>query len=138
LLKARVALATLNRLVHEVPLASGASFESELERVEADSHELTELRLLVAVRTGRVGLGDEEIAEVERLVERSGAPITERLGLAADVGDDELRRVVTSSVERWRRRAEHPLAPRDTVDAASVVLRTYEGILLELEPAPVG
>jgi len=77
-------------------------------------------------------------AEVERLVERSGAPITERLGLAADVGDDELRRLVTSSVERWRRRAEHPLAPRDTVDAASVVLRTYEGILLELEPAPVG
>jgi hypothetical protein len=138
LLKARVALATLNRLAHELPLADGVAFASELERVEADSHELTELRLLVALRSGGVRLGEDETAEVERLVERSGSQIRQRLGLDADVGDDELRQVVTASVERWRRRAERPLARRENVEASTVVLRTYEGMLLELQPAPVG
>ena len=75
---------------------------------------------------------------MERLVERSGSELPERLGLDPDVGDDEVRHRVTASIERWRRRAEHPLATRETVEAASVVSRTYEGILLELEPAPVG
>ena len=137
LLKARVALASLNQLVHELSPTDGIAFATELERVETDSHELSELRLLVALRSGGVELRDDESAEVEMLIERSGSPVGARLGLDPEAGADDLRAVVTARIHRWRRRAEHPLARRETVEAAAVVLRTYEGMLLDLEPAPV-
>jgi hypothetical protein len=134
-LKARVGLTVLEGLIRRFPLDDGDALAAELERVEADAHELAEVRLLVALRTGGVELHDDEVEEVERLVERSGLPPVERLGLDAGTPDDEVRQISRSRVEHWRRRAEHPLASRATVDAAGIVMRSYEGMLLELTPS---
>jgi len=131
-LKSRVALAVLDRLTRRFPLDDGDAFAAELERVEADAHELAEVRLLVAVRTGGVEFHDDEVAEVERLVERAGLPVVERLGLDAETPEEEVSNAVRSRVEHWRRRASHPLAPRATVDAAEIAMRSYEGMLLDL------
>ena len=75
---------------------------------------------------------DDEVVEVERLVERAGLPVVERLGLDAETPDEEIGLVVRRRVDHWRRRAAHPMAPRATVDAAGIVLRSYEGMLLEI------
>ena len=132
LLKARVALSVLDRLTRRFPLADDGAFVADLERVEADTHELAELRLLLSMRTGGVALHDDEVVEIERLVERAGARATERIGLGDGATDDDVRAEIGTRVERWRRRAEHPLAERSTVDAATVVLRSYEGMRFEL------
>jgi energy-coupling factor transporter ATP-binding protein EcfA2 len=133
-LKARVALAVLDRITRRFPLDDGDAFAAELERIEADAHELAEVRLLIALRTGGVELRDDEVAEVERLVEGAGLSVAERLGLDPGTTESEVRRVLAERVERWRRRAAHPLAPRTTVDAADVVVRSYEGMLFALAP----
>jgi hypothetical protein len=130
LLKARAALATLERLVHEHPDPSGG-LAAGIEGVEAGSHELTELRLLVALRRGGIDLGEDEVAEVEELVSRSGMAPRDRLGLDPDADAGEVTAAVTAAVDRWRRRAEHPLADPGLAAAAQVVVRSYEGMLLD-------
>jgi hypothetical protein len=134
-LKARVGLAVLDRLTRRFPPDDGEAFAAELERVEADAHELAEVRLLVALRTGGVELRDDEVTEVERLVEGAGLSVAERLGLDPGSPESDVRRVLAERVEHWRRRGAHPLAPRATVDAADVVVRSYEGMLLAFPPS---
>ena len=135
-LKARVALTVLRDVTRRFPPGDGGSLVAELERVEADAHELAELRLLVALRTRGAELRDEETAEVQRLLERSGMRVPDRLGLEGGMPDVDVRAVVQRRIEHWRRRAEHPFAPRSTLDAALIVLRSYEGMLLELPSDP--
>ncbi len=129
LLKARAAMGALARLLRDHPPGDGGVLSAAVEAMDAGTHELAELRLLVAVRGGGVDLRDDETAEVERLVGRAGLPVAERLDLdpAADAG--EVQRAVVASVDRWRRRAEHPLADPSAVAAANVVVRSYEGML---------
>lgn len=129
LLKARAALAALGRLVLDVPPGDGGRLAAALEEVEAASHELAELRLLLALRTGAVQLPEAEAREVETLVERAGLPAADRLGLDAAASAGDVGALVADAVARWRRRAEHPLADPATVAASQVVVRTYEGLL---------
>jgi len=134
ILKARAGLTVLDSLTRRFPPGDGGAFAAELERVEADAHELAEVRLLVALRTGGIELRDDEVAEVERLVERSGLPPVERLGLDAGTSAADVRQALQGRVEHWRRRAEHPFASRVVIDAAGIVMRSYEGMLFELAP----
>jgi hypothetical protein len=134
-LKARAALTTLERVARRFPPADGARLVTELERVEADAHELAEMRLLVALRAGGADLRDGDMAEAERLLERSGMPVRERLDLDDDARDQDVRALLSDRAGHWRRRAEHPFATREAIDAARIVLRSYEGMLLELPPA---
>ena len=130
LLKARAALAVLDRVLRAEPPSDGGTLAGAVEEVEASAHELTELRLLVALRSGAVELADDEAAEIELLVERTALPAAERLDLGPDADRSDLDHAITIAVERWRRRAEHPLAAPDVVAAAQVVQRSYEGMLL--------
>jgi hypothetical protein len=131
LLKARAVLAALDHLLRSTPPDDRGALASSVERVEADAHELAELRLLLAVRRGGIALGEEEQVEVDRLVARSGLPARQRLDLdpAAEAG--AVTAAVADAVERWRRRAEQPLAEPGLVAAAQVVVRSYEGMLAE-------
>ena len=104
---------------------------ASVEEVEANAHELTELRLLLALRTGSIDLHDVESEEIERVVERAGLPARSRLDLDLEASAADLGRAVTEAVGRWRRRAEHPLAAPDLVAACQVMQRTYEGMLVE-------
>lgn len=122
-LKARAALASLDALVRSEPAAAGLA--GDLERVLASAHELTELQVVNALRSGLVPLRPEEVAEVERLLDQPGAALSDRLGVAP--GDE--REALLAAIERWRRRAEHPMSSRPVVETAHAVVRTLEGHL---------
>ncbi len=129
-LKARSALATVRRLLERFPLGSDA-LPTEVERVESAAHELSELRLLLAVRAGSVQLDPDEVDEVEHLVGTMGLGVAARLGLADHGTDAEAtQRELISRIGRWRRRAEAPLIDPPTSAAASVMARSYEGLLV--------
>ncbi|MCC6227018.1 MAG: 50S ribosome-binding GTPase [Microthrixaceae bacterium] len=129
-LKARSAMGSLKRLVGRFPPSSD-TLVAGIERVEAGAHEFAELRLLLAVRGGGVRLDPTEEHEVEQLVSTIGLPAIERLGLDCGADPDLTRHELVTRIGRWRRRAETPLADPATAAAASVVARSYEGLLAE-------
>jgi serine/threonine-protein kinase len=109
---------------------------SEIERAESTAHELRELALLRRLRAGEVALPPPEIAEIERLIGGAGTSAATRLGLDPDATAADLRAAAQATVERWKRRAEHPLTSRATAAVAGDVVRTCEGLLAELPGAP--
>jgi hypothetical protein len=124
-LKARSALLALGDVLRRWPLEGRADgLRAQVEQVQAGAHELAELRVLVAARSGDVPLDDEALADLERVLS-SGDP-HERLGI--EPGDDLLDAVV-EAIGRWRSRAEHPLAAGAVVEASAVVVRTLEGLV---------
>lgn len=131
LLKARAGLLGLDRILRTAPPDDGGSLAGAVEEVESNAHELTELRLLVALRSGGIELAEAEAAEVEHVVETSAQPARARMELGAEASSADLHRVVAEAVERWRRRAEHPMSGPDLVAACQVMERSYEGMLVE-------
>ena len=104
------------------------ALDREIERVEAASHELAELRVLHTLLEGTLQVSDEERAEIERLM-ASDDP-RERLGLQPGASPGEAVSEALAAAERWRSRGESPLADRETVEACDVLARSYEGIYL--------
>lgn len=127
-LKARSALAAVRHLHERVPLRDG-TLAASVERVEAGAHELAELRLLLAVRGGGLHLDTDEQEEVEQLVATIGQPAANRLGLPAGARTGDAHDELLARIGRWRRRAAMPLTDPETVAAASIVARSYEGLL---------
>jgi GTPase SAR1 family protein len=127
-LKARAALASLDGVLRRHPGPGTEQLAAELERVVASAHELTELQVVNALRSGLVALRPAEAAEVERLLDQPGASLADRLG--AENGDE--RAALLAAVDRWRRRAEHPMSSRPVVETARAVVRTLEGLLPQL------
>ena len=87
-LKSRVALAGIDAALGSLDHPRYEQFRIELERIEANSHEFTEVHLLNAVRAGDLRLRPSELAEVERLLGRIGGPVRERLGIDELADDD--------------------------------------------------
>jgi hypothetical protein len=129
LLKARSAMTALTRLAMSNPVDGLAE---ALEALVAGAHELTELRLLNAMRLGAVPLKDAQRSEVEALLERSGQAPAARIGMPSDADLADVRRALLASLDQWQRRAENPLSKQGVVDACRVVIRTYEGMLADL------
>ncbi|MBV9486950.1 MAG: 50S ribosome-binding GTPase [Frankiaceae bacterium] len=129
LLKARSAMTALTRLAATNPV-NGLS--EELEALAAGAHELAELRMLNALRLGAVPLKDDQLAEAEQILERSGQAAAARIGLPPDAEVGEVRRKLLASLETWQKRAENPLSKQAVVDACRVLIRSYEGMLTDL------
>ncbi|MEY2458641.1 MAG: hypothetical protein QOG30_471, partial [Acidimicrobiaceae bacterium] len=55
-----------------------------------------------------------------------------RLGLDGAAGDSEIRTALQNAIGRWQRRAENPLSSRDVADASRVLIRTCEGMLVDV------
>ncbi len=124
-LKARAALSSLEAIQRRLGTGPvGGWLAGELERIVASAHELAELEVVNAIRSGVAPLRPDEVAEVERLLDQPGATLAERLGAA----EGEERKVLLDAVERWRRRADHPLSSRAVVETARAVVRTLEGL----------
>lgn len=104
----------------------------EIERAESMAHELRELALLRKLRAGEIQLPATELSEIERLIGGSGTSPAARLGLPAGASADQLDAAAQSTIERWKRKAEHPLTSRATVAVARDVVRTCEGIIVDL------
>lgn len=131
-LKARSALLALESVLHEFPVAGRENLSSELERITAAAHEFAEIRLLNALRSGSVKVKPAEVQEMERLLGAEGTAVHTRLGLAAESEPSELRRALGNAIGRWQRRAESPMSSREVADAARVVIRSCEGLLVSL------
>ncbi|BCY10711.1 hypothetical protein [Actinoplanes sp. L3-i22] len=140
-LRARSALTTLDHLLrtHQVPPA--AKLLADLELLVADTHELRELRLLSALRGGRVALPPEHAPDARRLLGGTGTSVGERLGMSPDATAEDTWTAAGAAASRWRDLAHgRALSPAQT-RAAETVLATCDMIANRLEhlaaPAPL-
>ncbi|WP_026546502.1 dynamin family protein [Paenarthrobacter nicotinovorans] len=128
-LKARAVVVGLESLVRGAPRERAASLEAALERLQTGAHEFRELKLLAALRTGGVGLDEEQEAEAERLVGGRGSTSPLRLGLGPDADPGEVSEAARTCLNRWRLIAENPLTESSALEACRVVMRSCEGML---------
>jgi hypothetical protein len=132
-LKSRSALLALESIVRDSTVAGSDQLASELERVTAGAHEFAEVRLLNALRAGAVkGVKAAECEEMERLLGGEGSSPSTRLGLDPGAADGEVRTALQNAIGRWQRRAENPLSSREAADASRVLIRTCEGMLVDV------
>lgn len=137
LLKARSALSNLKELARTTGpdrSVSSGSLAASVEAVEAQAHELAELRLLHLVLSKAIDLSDAERSEIEQLTGSNSVP--GKLGLDERVDRDAMRSVVLQRVERWRERGAHPLTSRPLQEACEIVARSYEGLYVSLQVQP--
>lgn len=125
-------LRELRSLLGRATSTEAQRLAAEIERAESMAHELRELALLRQVRSGELNLPEKERIEIERLIGGDGTTPAARLGLAPDAPSDELAATAQQTLERWKRKAEHPLTSRATAAVASDVVRTCEGLLADL------
>lgn len=123
-LKARSALLGLEVVLRMEPRPAAATLAGELERTLASAHDFRELRLLAALRTGRVVLPPELTAEAVRLVGGNGTELAERLG-SDGAG---VQRTVFDAIRRWRALLETAGFGVGERRAAAVVLRSCEAM----------
>jgi hypothetical protein len=131
-LKARSALLALESVLNEFPVSDGEVLASELERITSAAHEFAEIRLLNALRASGIKVKPAEAAEMERMLGAEGTSIHTRLGLSPEADVSEVRRALGNAIGRWQRRAESPMSSREVADAARVVIRSCEGLLVSL------
>jgi hypothetical protein len=113
-----------------VPAA--APVAAELDRLVASAHEFRELRLLAALRAGRVSLPDELADQARRLAGGHGPAPYDRLGVSPDCPPGEVWARATAAIDRWRAEpAERRFTPAQR-QVAEVVVRSCEGILAGL------
>jgi serine/threonine-protein kinase len=79
-----------------------------------------------------------DIDSLEGFVLSEGQPIRTRLALSDHEPDEAVRSAVIAAVERWRRRAAHPLSDPSIVEAAEKATRMYEQALGSISDWPTG
>jgi hypothetical protein len=131
-LKARSALVGLEALLQADPQPDAQELFLDMHRILAGAHEFRELRLLAALRADRTGLPADLVDEAVQLAGGHGTSPIERLGSATT--EDDLLEMAGGALEQWRYHAENPLAGRFARDAAQTVVRSCEGLMVELAP----
>ncbi|HEY3753692.1 MAG TPA: hypothetical protein VGL80_31260 [Pseudonocardiaceae bacterium] len=136
-LKARSALAGLRMVLRTEPRPQAGQLATAAERAVAGAHDFAELRLLAALRAGRITLPGTLADTAERLAGGLGTSIAERLGVPTDdPATDDLRNAVYDELGQWRAQAESPLLGAAQRAAARTVVRSCEGLLADLASAP--
>lgn len=130
-LKARSALVAIERLLAQYPAAGTDGLVARLEQLRASAHELAELRLLNYLRSGALSFSADERDEAEQLL-ASGVTLQQRVGLPDDASPPELRKALVATLNRWRARGENPMSSLEDREAATIVVRTCEGLFASL------
>ena len=120
-LKARSALSALEALVRtEPPPAGSDGLRYRFDRIRSGTHELTELDLVDALRSGELRLMPTTSAEsAERLLGAAGPDPRTRLALAPDAGSQEIAMVAGEQLAHWQALAAHPVSGKDLRDVAA-------------------
>ena len=132
-LKARSAALVLDQVLARDASGSQAreDLTTRLEAELASAHDYAELRLLSLLRAGVVRLPDTDVLDAGRLLGVGGQTPSARVGLPDEAPSAEIAAAAHDQLTRWRRRAEHPLSDRAIKDAAAVLVRTCEGIVMD-------
>jgi hypothetical protein len=130
-LKARSALIVLDHLLRTERLPQSGQLLAELELLLAGAHDFAEMRLLSALRSGRVELPPPTAVEALRLLGGTGTSLGERLGLPTEATVDDIWTVAEDTAERWRREAASGDRTPAQRRAAAVVLRSCEAMLAD-------
>jgi hypothetical protein len=131
-LKSRSALLALDTLTRTQPRPGSDRVAAEVEGLISSAHPFRELRVLAAVRAGWVTGKPEVLSDLERLIGGTGGAAHVRLQQPPDASPAALAKAATEALARWRRRAENPVTRPELASAARVVIRSCEGILLQL------
>ncbi|WP_299570240.1 dynamin family protein [uncultured Williamsia sp.] len=131
-LKSHSALVAVGRILADSRAAGATDLRHDAERMLADVHGFAELRLLGRLRSGRIHLPEEHLADLTRIVGGMGTDPAIRLGLPDDSDDDAIRAAALEAVRMWRARARHPLLDRPTSLACDAAARSAEGVLAGL------
>lgn len=129
-LKARSALLATESVLRRFPFPAANGLRHELEVINSGAHEFAEVRLLDTLRGGGLMLTPQERADAERLLGVDGVDPLTRLGLVAGAPQPDVVRAAQATLSQWQRRAEHPASARDVREAARVLVRTSEGLLM--------
>jgi hypothetical protein len=127
-LKADSALRAIDNAARVDPVPAAARLRQRVERIRAGAHELAELRLLTELRTGQVPAAPDRLADLERLLGGDGTAPATRLGLAGDADRAAVSGANTAQHARWQQVARNPLTPPALARAATVAVRTCEGL----------
>lgn len=137
-LKMRGVLQGVEALVRANPRAGTEALLAEIERLSVGTHELRELSLLAAMRSGQWALAAEDAEEAERIVGGQGTDLHARLGLDDTASGDEIRDAIDALLDKWRTLASSPLTARGTVEVCHGVIRSAEGIASEVSDRRFG
>ena len=130
LLTSHTALVAVRRIVAAYPIAAGPRILADIEPLLADTHAFEELRLLRQLRSRPTTFTDDEMASLRRLIGGSGSSPASRLGVEPE-GIADGPRAAFSAVQRWRRRAEHPLNDPFTTRACRAAVRSAEALVAQ-------
>ncbi|MFC7246206.1 GTP-binding protein [Catellatospora aurea] len=131
-LKARTALAGLDRLARRLPGQDGVHLRARVEQLLATAHDFRELRLLAAMRAGQVAFTGEAGTEAHRLLGGHGTDAAVRLGADHELSGGELWDLTADAMHRWQQHAEDPRLGLHQRRAAAAVVRSCEGMLVAL------
>ncbi|WP_181784233.1 dynamin family protein [Pseudonocardia pini] len=127
ILKARTAILALEALFAGSPPPE--DLRRRFDALVAGAHELTELRLIDALREDPTLLPADDGA-AERLLGSFGDDPRTRLGLDETADVVKVRETALTTLARWQREAEDPLTTRAGATAARILVRTCEGMLV--------
>lgn len=134
LLKAHTALLSLRRFVELNPLPATPRIIADIDPLLADTHAFEELRLLSQLSSRATTFTDEEMASLRRIIGGSGTDAASRLGLTPEIPYDGPR-AAFAAVQRWRRRADHPLNDPFTTRACRAAVRSAEALVAQYAAA---
>ena len=141
-LKARGVVLQLEALVRRSPRPGDERVRAGIERFTASAHTLRELSLLAISRAHGLPLPPDDSADAARILGADGTTSATRLGLSPDVDDETIGRHALAEIDRWRARAESPIATRAEATVCLAVVRSLSAIASEvaavrpLRPAP--
>ena len=136
LLRARSALASVRAVIRRGGCREPDLLDVTAEEIASSAHEFREIRLLNDLRSGVLTVQPQRWDEMERLLGGSGHSSAARLGLRENATEADLHTTALQVLDSWQVVANSPLSGRPVQLAARVVIRTVEGILAGLTPAP--
>jgi signal transduction histidine kinase len=130
-LRVRATLTALEAVVRASPRRGPHADDLlyQLERVRSGAHELVEIDLADALRSGTLHLPGGDRQAAEQLLGADGPEPSARLGLPADAAPAAIRDAAGQQLVHWQRLASHPASTSAIRDAAEVLVRTCEELL---------
>ncbi|HEY1970576.1 MAG TPA: dynamin family protein [Pseudonocardia sp.] len=126
-LKAHTAVRELRAALRNQPARRASRLLRAADRLLADPHPLTELRVLA--RLAVLPLPEPTRAALDRVLGGAGTAPTTRLGLPPDVRPHHLRTAAGAALAHWHRQLDEPLLDPGTALAYRAAVRSCEVLI---------